>query len=275
MLPTYERLLGYVATLAVLVLCVAGAYAVFRLRRRRALGPLTYAFLVFGPLLWVLSSPAIVTAGAELVYRSWPFLFLGVSMFGALALRGVEQAIKHRGAVLARAVMVAVVTLVIAGGVVIGDNEAGRFPGPAETAAGPEAATGDAIAAAQWFDRREGRYNRFVSDNGSQVVFATFGFQQALAYGNWLPFVAPSNPAIAQSLHELGVHYVVIDRRVAQLPPRYGYYFGQEELYSAGLAFSGRVFPRRLIDRFDDVPSLARIYDNGNIVVYGPTKVGA
>ncbi|MCW3066820.1 MAG: hypothetical protein JWN32_3992 [Solirubrobacterales bacterium] len=274
-LPPSERLLGYVAVLTVLVLCVLGAYAVFRLRHRRRLGPLTYAFLVFGPLLWVASAPLIVTPGAELAYRSWPFLFLGVSVFGAVALRWVEQRIKHHGPVLAHGVMIGVVTLVIAGGVVIGDNEAGRFPRPAETAAGPESVTGDSIAAAQWFERRAGRYNRFVADNGSQLVFATSGFQEALGYGNWLPFVAPSTPKISGRLRDLGVKYVVIDRRVTELPPRYGYYFGQEELYSAGLAFSGRVFPRRLIDRFDDVPTLDRIYDNGNIVIYGPTKAGA
>ncbi|HMJ35913.1 MAG TPA: hypothetical protein VK501_18560 [Baekduia sp.] len=273
-LPTSERLLGYVATLTVLVLCVLGAYAVFRLRRRRPFGPLTYAFLVFGPLLWIVSAPAIVTPGAELAYRSWPFLFLGVSMFGAIALRRVEQRMRHGAPVLAHGVMIGVVTLVIAGGVVIGDNDAGRFPRPAQTAAGPEDVTGDSIAAAQWFERRAGRYNRFVADNGSQLVFATFGFQEALAYGNWLPFVAPSTPKIPGRLDDLGVKYVVIDRRVTVLPPRYGYYFGQEELYSAGLAFSGRAFPRRLIDRFDDVPTLDRIYDNGNIVIYGPTKAG-
>ena len=273
-LPPSERLLGYVATLTVLALCVLGIYAVLRLRRRRPLGPLTYAFLVFGPLLWIVSTPLIATSGAELVYRSWPFLFLGVSMFGAIALRSVERRIKHDGAVLTRGLMIAIVMLVMAGGVVIGDNEAGRFPRPAETAAGPETVTGDSIAAAQWLDRRAGRYNRFVADNGSQLVFATFGFQEALAYGNWLPFVAPSTPKVAERLHDLGAKYVVIDRRVSELPPRYGYYFGQEELYSAGLAFSGRVFPRRLIDRFDDVPTLDRIYDNGNIVIYGPTEAG-
>jgi hypothetical protein len=273
-LPASERLLGYVATLTVLVLCVLGAYAVFRLRRRRRLGPLTYAFLVFGPLLWMVSAPAIVTPGAELTYRSWPFLFLGVSMFGAIALRGFEQAARRCGPVLTRGVVLGVVMLIIAGGVVIGDNEAGRFPRPPETAAGPEAATGDSIAAARWFERRAGRYNRFVADNGSQVVFATFGFQEALGYGNWLPFVAPTTPKISERLQDLGVEYVVIDRRVAELPPRYGYYFGQEELYAAGLAFSGRTFPRRLIDRFDDVPMLDRIYDNGNIVIYGPTRAG-
>jgi hypothetical protein len=273
-LPTSERLLGYVATLTVLVLCVLGAYAVFGLRRRRPLGPLTYAFLVFGPLLWIVSAPAIVTPGAELAYRAWPFLFLGVSMFGAIALRLLEQRMTHRGPVLAQGVMIGLVTLVIAGGVVIGDNEAGRFPRPAQTAAGPEDVTGDSIAAARWFDRRVGRYNRFVADNGSQLVFATFGFQEALGYGNWLPFVAPSTAKIPGRLRDLGVKYVVIDRRVTELPPRYGYYFGQEELYSAGLAFSGRTFPRRLIDRFDDVPTLDRIYDNGNIVIYGPTTAG-
>jgi hypothetical protein len=273
-LPPSERLLGYVATLTVLGLCVLGVHAVFGLRRRRALGPLTYAFLVFGPVLWIVSAPAIVTPGAELAYRCWPFLFLGVSMFGAIALRLVEQRMTHRGPVLAQGVMIGVVTLVIAGGVVIGDNEAGRFPRPAETAAGPEDVTGDSIAAAQWLDRRAGRYNRFVADNGSQLVFATFGFQEAVGYGNWLPFVAPSTAKIPARLHDLGAKYVVIDRRVAELPPRYGYYFGQEELYSAGLAFSGRTFPRRLIDRFDDVPTLDRIYDNGNIVIYGPAKAG-
>jgi hypothetical protein len=273
-LPASERMLGYVSTLTVLALCVLGVHAVWRLRRRRPVGPLTYAFVVFGPLLWILSTPLIPTAGSELVYRSWPFLFLGVGVFGAIALRRVERRIGHGGPVLARGVVIAIVALVIAGGVVIGDNEAGRFPRPAETAAGPETVTGDSIAAAQWFDRRAGRYNPFVADNGSQLVFATFGFQQAVTYGNWLPFVAPTTPKIADRLHDLGVKYVVIDRRVTRLPPRYGYYFGQEELYSAGLAFSGRVFPRRLLDRFDDVPTLDRIYDNGNIVIYGPTKAG-
>lgn len=273
-LPTSERMLGYVSTLAVLVLCLLGVYAVFRLRRRRRFGPLTYTFVVFGPLLWMVSAPSIVTPGAELAYRSWPFLFLGVGMFGAIALRSVEQRLRHRPPLLAPALMVAAVTLIIAGGVVIGDNEAGRFPRPPETAAGPEAVTGDSIAAAEWFDRRVGRYNRFVADNGSQLVFATFGFQQALAYGNWLPFVAPTTAKVPDRLRDLGVGYVVVDRRVTELPPRYGYYFGQEELYSAGLAFSGNAFPRKLIDRFDDVPTLDRIYDNGNIVIYGPTKAG-
>jgi hypothetical protein len=273
-LPPSERLLGYVATFTVLALCVLGVYAVLRQRRRRPLGPLTYAFLVFGPLLWVASTPLIATSGAELVYRSWPFLFLGVSMFGAIALRSVERRMKHGPPVLAHGVMIGVVTLVIAGGVVVGDNEAGRFPRPAETAAGPESVTGDSIGAAQWLERRAGRYNRFVADNGSQLVFATYGFQEAIGYGNWLPFVAPSTPKIAERLHDLDAKYVVIDRRVTELPPRYGYYFGQEELYAAGLAFSGGVFPRRLIDRFDDVPTLDRIYDNGHIVIYGPTKAG-
>jgi hypothetical protein len=273
-LPTSERLLGYVATLAVLALCVLGVYALFGLRHQRRFGPLTYGFVVFGPLLWILTTPLIPTAGSELAYRMWPFLFLGVSMFGALALRWVEQRIKPGGAVLGHGVMIGVVTLVIAGGIVIGDNEAGRFPRAPATAAGPETVTGDSIAAAQWFERRAGRYNRIVADNGSQLVFATSGFQEAVGYGNWLPFVAPTTPKIAQRLRDLGVEYVVIDRRVTMLPPRYGYYFGQEELYAAGLAFSGRVFPRRLIDRFDDVPALDRIYDNGNIVIYGPTKAG-
>jgi hypothetical protein len=273
-LPTSERLLGYVATLAILVLCVLGVYAVFGLRRRRRFGPLTYAFLVFGPLLWILSTPLIPTAGAELAYRTWPFLFLGVSMFGALALRWIERRIRRGGPVLGHGVMVGVVMLIVAGGIVIGDNEAGRFPRPPATAAGPETVTGDSIAAARWLDRRAGRYNRFVADNGSQLVFATFGFQEAVGYGNWLPFVAPTTPKVAERLRDLGVEYVVIDRRVTMLPPRYGYYFGQEELYAAGLAFSGRVFPRRLVDRFDDVPALDRIYDNGNIVIYGPAKAG-
>ena len=62
-------------------------------------------------------------------------------MFGALALRSVERRMRRGGPVLAHGLMIAVVTLVIAGGVVIGDNEAGRFPRPPETAAGPETVT--------------------------------------------------------------------------------------------------------------------------------------
>jgi len=66
----------------------------------------------------------------------------------------------------------------------------------------------------------------------------------------------------------------VVDRRIAELPPRYGYYFGQEELFSDG-APAQAPFPAAQLRKLDRVRTRSRIYDNGTIAVYGPAmRVG-
>jgi hypothetical protein len=266
-----ERMVGYVYPLVVLMLCAGAVLLLWRRRRRYRPGPIMVTLFICGPLLWACTAPAIVTGGSELAYRSWPFLFLGVAIFAALALRSLAESRRipvgpRYGAV------IALVAAVIAGGIVVGDNEAGRFPRRTPlTAAGPESITADSIAAARWLGRTVGRNHRFVADNGSELVFATYGDQRTIGWGNWLPFMAKTPADAARRLRDLRASYVVVDRRISLLPPRYGYYFGQEELFARGVTYK-QPFPARRLRTFDRVRTRSRIYDNGTIAVYGPVK---
>jgi hypothetical protein len=263
-----ERYLGYVYPLLVLALCGAGVALVLR---RRRLGPLMAALLVFGPLAWALTAPVVITGASELVYRAWPYLFLGVAVFGAVALRALGRIARIPPWARGGATVLALV-VVIAGGIVVGDNPGGRFPQQRpETAAGPESVTADVISAARWLKRTEGRHNRFAGDNGSELVFATYGDQEPVGSGNWLPFIARTPSKMAVQLRQLRAPYLVVDRRIGRLPSRYGYYFGQEEQFSDRAA-SRQPFPRSQLAKLDRVRTLSRIYDNGNITIYGPVK---
>ena len=49
------------------------------------------SLMIFGPVLWAMTAPAVITGASELAYRAWPYLFLGVAIYGALALRAIDR----------------------------------------------------------------------------------------------------------------------------------------------------------------------------------------
>jgi hypothetical protein len=162
----------------------------------------------------------------------------------------------------------------MAGGIVVGDNVAGRFPRTAPgSAAGPESVTDASIAAARWLLQATGRDHPIVGDLGSELVFGTFGDQRPLSGHDALPFVAKTPGQIEYELERLGAPYVVIDRRISVLPPRFGYYFGPEELGGSNRSSSGQPFPVAQLDKLNRVRTLSLMYDNGTIAVYAPAAL--
>ena len=89
---------------------------------------------------------------------------------------------------------------------------------------GPRVRDRRAIAAARWLRRTSGTDHAVVGDLGSELVFGTYGEQQPLS-GGPVPFVAETPGRMERGLERLGASYVVIDRRITLLPPRFGYYF--------------------------------------------------
>jgi hypothetical protein len=226
------------------------------------------ALLILGPFLWVVSAPAVVVGGSEIAYRAWPFLFVGVALCAGLGVRALG-ARRVRPAVIA-----GIVAIVLAGGIVVGDNVGGRFPRPAPaTAAGPESVTDAPISAARWLLETRGRDHAIVGDRGSELVFGSFGEQQPLSGTTALPFVARTPAQIAEQLERLGASYVAIDRRISLLPPRFGYYFGPEELAVSNRSVYGQPFPREQLRKLDSVRTLSLIYDNGTTAIYGPVAL--
>jgi hypothetical protein len=269
-LPLAERLVGYAYPSAVVLLCLGGMFVLLWRRRARGPGPLFVALLLLGPGLWTLTAPAVVGGASELAYRAWPFFFLGIALCAGLGVRALDG-LRAVPPDVRRAAVVGTVAVVMAGGIVVGDNEGGRFPKPAPTTtAGPDSVSSEAIAAARWLTLTSGANHRFVGDEGSGLVFAAFGDQQPVPRGNWLPFVAKTPEDIARRLQDRRADYVVVDRRITRLPPRYGYYFSPEEQLGTDLR---QPFPLAQLRKLDQVRTRSLIYDNGNIAIYGPTAV--
>jgi hypothetical protein len=273
MLPLSERLVGYVYPAALGLLCLAGMFVLRRRWQALAPGPLFVALLIVGPGLWIASVPAAVGRGSVVASGAWPFLFLGVALCAGIGIR-VLDSLHVVPRIARRAGLVAIVGVVMAGGIVVGDNVGGRFPRPAPgTAAGPESVTDEPIDAARWLLQTTGRDHPLVGDLGSELVFSAFGEQRPVSGHDLLPFVAKRPGQIEYELERLGAPYVVIDRRISVLPARFGYYFGPEELSGSNISSSGRPFPLAQLNKLNRVRTLSLIYDNGTTAIYGPAAL--
>jgi hypothetical protein len=269
-LPLGERIVAYLYPILTLILCLFSLKYLF-IGKRSNLDKLqcvrAISLAIFGPILWFAIGPLIITDNAEIVYRISPFLFLGVGYYCALYI--CEWSRKGNG--LREVVLFASVCLVLAGGIIIGDNQAGRFrTSEIHYAAGPEVLTIDVIHAAEWLESDAGRFNRVTGDLMSSIAFAVFGMQRTDIGSNWLLFYTENPEATRGFLDKQDIDYVVVDLRDSQYPPRYRYFFNQTELYdhASETRYLDKPFPLSLLTKFDRMSSLQRIYDNGDIVIY-------
>ena len=67
----------------------------------------------------------------------------------------------------------------------------------------------------------------------------------------------------------------MIDRRISVLPPRFGYYFGRDELAPATSPRTRSRFRLRSSTSSIGVRTLSLIYDGGTTAIYGPATVAA
>ena len=108
-----------------------------------------------------------------------------------------------------------------------------------------------------------------LGDRGSELILCSYGDQRPAAWNGHILFVAETPDQIAAGLRRLGATHVVVDRRITELPPRFGHYFSPQETARR----LRRAVPRGQIRKLDDVRSLSLIYDNGNFAIYGPVSV--
>ncbi len=274
-LPQAERLIDFLYVPILVSLGLIGVGLILRRLGVRHAPAFSLALAPCGPLAWFISIPAVLTPASELAYRAWPFLFFGLALYIAVALLILVGWLSSRtwGRQLAWPAAAVLVAVLLFGSVGIGDNQAGRFPVTSATqAAGPEVITLDMTTAALWLEATGGRYNRIAGDGTTQSVFAAVGFQAASTWGFWTPFFATTPSEVSQYMQGEGVKYLAVDRRITELPPRYGFYFSDAELYLPEAQLNGRLpsdpLPSETLDKFDRTPSLARIYDNGNIQIF-------
>ncbi len=263
--PFWERAVGTASVAVILLGLPFGLLAIWRRFRHSPLA-ITLALVACVYPLSLLARFTLV--GAEVATRLPEFLFVGISFVLAVALARLRW---HHSLVRTPA-LVAGISLILVGGVVVGIPRFARLPGPYLVSADARSVEAEGIGAAQWSGRALGPGNRFVADRVNRVLLATYGRQElVISYVERVPIaflflaaeIGPREREIARAAR---VRYLLIDRRLATDLPVVGHYFDRGEERDLGV----RTVPisPTVLAKFDALPGVSRLFDGGNIQVY-------
>jgi len=262
--PLANQVLSGAAVLALSALLPFGWWQVWRRFRR---DPWIVAMAI-GSLSWyaIIAIRLAVSDGSELAGRAATFVYVPAGFIAALAVaRLVSVGLRWRSA--------AVVALALAGALLLlFDGLANgwppyweRLPGPYQVAGAERSVAPDEVAAATWALAVLGPGNRFATDSGSYPVLGSYGDQNPvrdIAYLYTSPAFSSSD---AQRIRAQSVQYVLVDQRLSAELPASGQYFPVDR--NAGRYT--RPLPAADLAKFNHAPGVGRIYDSGNIVIYG------
>jgi hypothetical protein len=265
--PAWERLIGSASVAVTLLLLPLGLLIVWVHHRW---SPVTVALALIA-LLYPASLLARLTpVGADVTSRTPEFLYIGLAVVVALALARFS----YRGLVggLRLAAVGSALAILVVGGVLIGMPAWERLPGPYLVSADSRSIESEGLAAAAWSNDVLGPNNRFVADRVNRILLATYGRQNIItSYATGVPvnrlFFDPEiGDAEREIVQEGKVTYLLADQRLTTALPTVGHYFDRGEESLVGL----RVSPLdpELLDKFDHMPGVSRVFDSGNIRIY-------
>ena len=275
-LPWYEIGSGYAAAILIVLLALLGVFIL--LRKRQPLNSMQIGLLSFGAL-YIVTAPLVLTPwGAESGRRSWVYSFIGLSMLSGFALDWLASSdfignrrYKRLGIVCTTVVLV----ILLLGGIASSTSISYRFPGQYLQNSDARSYTPEIIDAAQWTFNQAGPNQRVLGDRTTERIFGSYGLQEPAMYGGPRPwevfFPATWTPDALHWLEDSNASFVVIDKRMAELPPQMDFRFQRNEPSST---FSDRPIPVEFVEKFDSLPTLDRIYDSGNIRIYHLNNTG-
>ncbi|HEX5239888.1 MAG TPA: hypothetical protein VFW20_02720 [Candidatus Limnocylindrales bacterium] len=268
--PLPEEAVAYLATGLVVL---AGPFALLHALRSHRPSSFVVA-LALAALLYPAALALRFTAGgSEVSQRATEFLFLPIGILGADWLVGFR--FRRHGwwhwRPTARPVVLAVLVILVAGGIVVGSSPAGRLPGPYHVAAEMRSIEPEGRALASWALELLGPDQRLIADRTNAKLLGSAGLEDPVMAANshlgtaWVVMDTKLSEADLATLRDGHIDYVVVDLRLAQAPPVYPYYFEQSE--PDGGSHTTPV-PLVSLQKFDSLPGVLRIYDSGNIIVY-------
>jgi hypothetical protein len=223
--------------------------------------------LILGSLTWyaIVVIRLAVTDGNELSSRAASFVFVPAALVAAFALRRFMGLIPRLPVAYFLGASLACTLLMLVNGTLNGwPPYWERLPGPhqvdgVERSIGPEE-----IAVADWILAELGPGNRFAADFGNNAAIGSYG-DQTPVIGDAFLYLSPTYAdSVKSQALQLGIHYVFADLRLTQHLPAIGQYWHVDPNV-------GRwKHPLPLIDmtKFNDAPGVARVFDDGNIIIY-------
>jgi hypothetical protein len=260
--PFGNQLLEGAAILLITVLLPVGWWQVWRQNRRHP----WFLAMAVGSLGWfaALATRVGIADGQEIAGRTATFIYIPVSFMVALALvRLVNVFLSRRGGVTAIAVAAVGTLALLFDGLANGwPPYWERLPGPHQVAGFERSVGPEEIATANWTLSELGPGNRIAADSGIYPVLAGYGDQNPLQSVAYL-YTSPAFTAlVTKRVRVQDVQYVLVDWRLSTSLPASGSYF------PGGPASSNHPIPLADLEKFGDLPGVARIYDSGDIVIY-------
>lgn len=146
-----------------------------------------------------------------------------------------------------------------------------RLPGPFLAEAWERSVDAHELDLAAWAAARIPRYNGVASDFITASILGTLGHQANVGGLPQLFLSSSFTTADARLVQGHRVTLVVVDQRLLRLRPEDGSYFSG----SPGPGSEQEPLPRQGLDKFNSIPGVSRIFDDGTLIVYDLTGSAA
>ncbi len=271
--PLIVRVLG-LASVGVLALVIPlGVWRIWKSYRTSTLAISLGIVALLYPFTLV---PRLTQAGSEISQRASEFVFAGIGFVAAVLFLHLTESVGSGRARLYALIATGLAGLVFVGGVILGESPVTRQPGRFEVGAESRSISPQGAAAARFASEHLPRNSRVLVDGPNGLLLGSYGHLEPVIgsiRGISVPTVFFSKEFGFNDrtviVHD-GIDYVVVDRRLAHSLPVDGYYYDRDEPLA-----NERVQPisAAALRKFNDIPGIERIYDNGPIVIYDTTGI--
>ncbi|MBF6555337.1 MAG: hypothetical protein IVW52_04090 [Acidimicrobiales bacterium] len=214
---------------------------------------------------------SISTGSSQVGERTTTFIFFGMAIVigGWLATR-----LSKKRTLLEVAATVLIATVCFLGSMIFGSGpDITYVPGPYLVAANQRSFGAPSLAVARWASTHLAAGSNVAADRQSGALVADFADVNlvtgisGLADPGPLFFSSQLDRSDLNLIRTDRIRYIVVDRRLASSPPLFGTYF------EPGEAKPGTRITAAELSKFDSVPGIDRVYDNGPIQVYDLSRL--
>jgi hypothetical protein len=200
--------------------------------------------------------------GGEILSRTWPFLYVVIGFVlavGILYLTDLASWIKWP---MRLGVFCAIIVLFV-GGIASGwPPYWARLPGNYLVGAAERSVDIYGLTASTWARDHIKQNSIMASDLMLHHMLGSYGMQAPILGMGDLFLNESFSEFNYNMINEYALEYLIVDKRMADAVPTWGFYYGSWEPKTT------KAVPLRYITKYDLIPSVNRIYDNGAVIFY-------
>jgi hypothetical protein len=272
-LPRIDTIWEYLSTLLLVVLTPFGAWQAWKARRGKS-NAVTLGLGVGALSIFVVLVVRVASGdGGELAGRAMSFALIPVSLVVAAIVVGRVRKKRDRPkhglrryqnyglAAVGTAFLVVLAVGGIAGGL---PSYYARLPGPYRVSAYERSVDAHNIDASVWAAANLPHGGGIASDDFTASMFSSLGYQAYQRNISALFLSSSYTTADRSIVTEKRITYVVGDKRITEQLPAAGYYFSPDPHQGN----YKKPLPSQTIDKYNDIPGVSRVFDDGTIVIY-------